>query len=185
MQKEIIEEQEEVDAMLTEGSILEPTDEQAGDIELDALLQTQAELLGIEDDLDSLLSESIALRDEAAATKGLREKLKRGGLAAAERAEIEASIRDWEARREWDTIANVAVWEKHECQCGGVNMYFSHVMHKQQHKEQSVIRYVATDKVLLDLPNLVAVQGMTTPMCPGCADREGFDLTKESLQWEA
>jgi hypothetical protein len=137
------------------------------------------------DDLDSLLDESLQLRNEAAAIANARERLKRQNIDITERRETEALIRSWEARRVWLTVANVTVWEHHVCDnCGHEHKSFSHVMHKQTHRDNGkTIRIVKADAWADGVPNLVALQEMTTPMCPDCAEEFGLDITKGEVEW--
>lgn len=137
--------------------------------------------------LDDLLSESLAIRDEAQATKAMREKLKRGGMPAAERAEIEAKVREWEARKEWLPVATVAVFEHMSCDCGYFSETFSHVMHKQTHRQKSnLTRYVQATTVLPDLPQLVAKQHHEVSICAECATEKGWNLEQAiDIEWEA
>lgn len=141
--------------------------------------------------LDALLSESIAIRNEGEATKAMRKKLAAGGMQPTERAEIEAKVREWEARKEWLPVANVAVFEHMTCECGFYSETFSHIMHKQTHREKrdlsgnSLVRYVQAT-VMLNAPKLVAKQYHEVSICAECAGGKGFDLENAvAIEWEA
>ncbi len=137
------------------------------------------------DELEELLSESINLKNEDARIKADRALLKRrGGVSAEDRAETEARVRAWEARRVWEALANVTVFEKHNCACGSVHKVFSHSMQQQRHREQpGTTRLIKTDEFLLNLPNLVAMAEFDVPMCADCAESKGVDITKEDFEW--
>lgn len=179
-----MQQQHEVSATLDEGFPL--TDHEIMDIteegEEDDLSEDEkdelAELLAASlpppssdlDDLDALLDESVALRDEAASMKSARDRLKRGNLPREDRLETEALIRSWEARRVWETLSEVAVWEKTECACGAVHLNFSHLMHQQRHRHQpGTTRLIKADEWDEALPTIVAHQELTVPICVACA----------------
>lgn len=143
--------------------------------ELDDLLDQS---LARSDDLDDLLRESVKMSDEDKAIKFLREKQKRGGLTKAERDEDEARIRDWESRREWDTKANVGVFNKTLCSCGGFAITWSHLMHMQHHKTSKVTRNVRATVEVAAVPNLIAYQVITVDCCEECARDKGWDLSQ-------
>lgn len=143
--------------------------------ELDDLVTESVNAL---DDLDALLNESVKMSDEDKAIKFLREKQKRGGLTKEERAEDEARIRDWESRREWDTKANVGVFNKTVCTCGGQSITWSHLMHMQVHKEKKVTRNVRATAQVAAMPNVIAHQVITVDCCEECAEVKGWDLSQ-------
>lgn len=143
--------------------------------ELDALLEESTKR---EDDLDELMAESLKLTEEEKAVKFLREKQKRGGLTKAEREDDEARIREWEAKREWDTKANIGVFNKAVCTCGNVSITWSHLMHMQVHKEKRVIRHVRAKVEVAALPNQIAYQVVTVDCCIDCARDKGWDLNQ-------
>jgi len=138
-------------------------------------------------DLDELLSESLAIRDEANLNKVLREKLKKGRMSSEEKQETEAKIRKWESRHVWDTVANVAVFEHVSCKCGYYNEVFSHVMHKQVHKhEAKTTRLIVADTIVPDVPKIAARQTSDVDICSECAATEGWDMeSTEVIEWRA
>jgi hypothetical protein len=137
------------------------------------------------DDLDALLQESVALREEEQATRKLREDLKKGRMSKAEKEETERKIREWEARRVWNTLANVLVWDRIVCDCGHEVLVFSHLMHMQEHREIAANRTVIAEETVPGLPNLIAKQTIEVPVCECCAAGKGFDLKREDMAWVA
>lgn len=145
--------------------------------DLDQLLH-ESQSISLDNELDALLGESVKLREEEAAVKFLREKSKKGGLSKAERDEDEARIRAWETKMEWDTKANIGVFNKTVCTCGSATLTWSHLMHAQVHKEKKVTRTVrATAQVAL-LPNQIAHQVIAVEACADCAATKGWDLNQ-------
>lgn len=138
-------------------------------------------------DLDDLLAESISIREEAKAVGDNREKLKRQNLKPDERAEIEAKVREWEARNLWTPVAVVAVFERVMCSCGYFTDAFSHMMHKQVHKHQKqTTRLIRDDEVPGNLPRIVARQVAEVEICAECADTKGWNLNEaEEIEWQA
>lgn len=137
------------------------------------------------DPLDELLSESLAEVAEQRATKDARERLKRGGATATQRAEDEERIRRWEALHEWKAVANVAQFERHKCACGRQQTIFRQLMTRQVHRHLKVVRWQQAETTLADLPNEIVVQKWETPMCTYCADTRGFDFKTQSVkEWE-
>lgn len=138
-------------------------------------------------ELEALLSESIAIRNEVAQAKALRSKLARGGMAPSEKEETEAKLREWEARKEWTTIANVAVFERMTCDCGFYSETFSHILHKQTHRQKAgLVRWVQAKTIHADLPKLVAKQCHEVSICAECASDKGWDLENAvEIEWEA
>ena len=129
------------------------------------------------DDLEALLGEAKAAERDAREAKDARERVKRGGLTPAQRAEDEARLREWEARHEWRAVANVAQFERHRCACGRQQTIFRQLMQKQQHRHlRDSVRYVQVDAQIAALPNEILVQKWNTPMCTECAPRVGFDF---------
>lgn len=146
--------------------------------ELDDLLAESIEPVSILDELDALLQESIKAVEEEAAIKFLRAKQKRGGVSKEERDADEARIREWEARREWDTKANIGVFNKTECSCGSMTLTWSHLMHEQVHKEKRVTRSVRATAQIATLPNVTAYQVISVEACTACAGSKGWDLSQ-------
>lgn len=129
------------------------------------------------DDLEALLGEAKAAERQAHEVKEARERVKRGGLTPAQRAEDEARLREWEARNEWRDVANVALFERHRCACGRQQTIFRQLMRKQAHRHlRDSARYVQADAQLAALPQEILVQKWNTPMCTECSPCMGFDF---------
>lgn len=136
--------------------------------------------------LEALLGESMAIKAEDSAAKALQEKLKRQNLSKADREETERLVRAWQARVEWRTTANVAVFEHVSCECGFYSEAFSHFMHNQTHRHNArQKRLVVADELDASLPKEVAIQTSSVPVCGECAERKGWFLHKPSHEWEA
>jgi hypothetical protein len=138
-------------------------------------------------DLDDLLTESLAIRDEAQATAGMREKLKRSNLSGDERREIEAKVREWEARNLWNPVATVIVFERVICSCGCYYETFSHMMNKQAHKHnRDTTRLIIADTINDKLPKMKAFQVQDVDICTECSTEKGWDLeSMEEIEWQA
>lgn len=136
-------------------------------------------------DLEALLGESLAAKradDEGAA---LRKRLKLSTLSKAEREATEALVRAWEARKEWRTVANVAVFERVYCDCGCYTEAFSHFMHRQKGRvNTSLERFIVADTLEAAMPKEVAFQNCQVPICGECAPKEGYDMEHPVKEWE-
>lgn len=143
------------------------------DNELDSLLAESVEGL---DPLDALLAESMETVKQNKEAKLARERLKRGGQSAAQIAEDAERIRQWELAHEWTIVANVAFWERHECDgCGHHQTIFRQFMHRQVHNRMAKTeRWVEADKMSAEHPSETLVQKWSTPMCPRCCEQQGF-----------
>jgi hypothetical protein len=177
----------ELDAATTDALIdaLLPSTTQAND-EGDAVAKELAEVEEI-DALELLLQESLQPAREKATLKAAREKMARGGLSKAERADIESKIREWESKLEWDMQANVATYLQQTCLgCDNITSIFTGLMHRQTHKTvRQTQRWVAARVELAAYPNEVAVQRTTAPMCCLCGDDRGYAWAKQYFIGEA
>lgn len=144
-------------------------------------------------DLDDLLAESMQAVAEDRGIARHRAMLARKNISSAEREELEAKVREWEARRLWETLAHVAVFYRQACACGQVHIHFSHMMLHQKHRtdpfaqrwvKETVFADTQTRREIANLPNKVAFQNTHVPMCHVCAETAGFDLNGEALNWE-
>ena len=151
--------------------------------ELDPPTITMGEGAGLPDldDLDSLLNESVKLRDEAREAKAAADRLKRryasgSGRTAEEVAEDEARVREWELRHNWEATANIALWERHRCvNCGRQQTIFRQMMLKQRHRVfPDTVRWQQTDETVDGLPAENLVQKWEVGMCTNCAGEFGF-----------
>lgn len=137
------------------------------------------------DDLNALLGEAMAATKETEQAKLARERLKRGGLSAAEREADAARIADWEARHEWRAEANVALFVEITCEtCNTYSTSFSHFMQRQVHRHlRDSQRWTTVDNCKADLPNEVVLQKKLTAMCDECAPAKGW-LLESATTWE-
>lgn len=138
------------------------------------------------DPLEALLAESMAGAKEAAAAKAARERLKRGGQSAKDKAEDEERIRRWELANEWRTVANVALFERHRCACGRQQTIFRQLMERQENRHlRGSHRWQKVKATRPDLPCEIAVQKWETPFCTHCSGDAGFDFqTCRVTEWE-
>jgi len=159
-----------------------PVPVDAGDDELEALL-AETTAADDSDPLESLMSESMAQRREEAEARESRERLKRGGLSSAERKADAERIAAWEARHEWEGVANVATFTRHRCMCGAEHMIFTGLMQRQVHRHLKMSqRWTAVDAAKADLPNEVAIRTSQSPVCKECALGKGWDLAT-ATEW--
>lgn len=171
----------------TGNPVADDFDDLEAELEQEALPRNQ----GFVDDTFSELDELLATKIHEAAEKSTlqskvaqaRERLKRGGTSAAERAEDLARIARWEALYEWKDDANVALYHRFTCACGAHNTVFEAMMRRQQHRHlRDSRRWVKAETWLPDLPNEVAVRKTSTPICPRCSESKGFDF-RNVTEW--
>lgn len=145
----------------------------------DAVATEQAEEDPLLDPLDELLAESLAPIKAKMELKNLRAQLART-VSARERLEIEAKVREWEARVEWDSQATVALFTRQACMsCCSVTATFSGLLTRQQHRVQKTsMRWVSTTAPDGKLPRETAYREQASPMCYLCAPTvHGFPTT--------
>jgi len=166
--------------------------------ELTAMLKPEqdAETTPIDEliDLDQLLKESVQAQDADRNIARSRKLLARKDLPQFEREDLEQRVAEWEARKYWETLSNVAVFHKQHCSCGAVHRFFSHMMYHQQHRTDKHCQRWTKATQFVDsqtrlqvaaLPTKVAYQNTVTPVCHECAAGAGYDLdAKDSLSWE-
>ncbi len=145
------------------------------------------------DDLDALMAESIALREEDNAGKAYRELLKRGGMSKEDRRDIEAKLQEWESKREWQTLANVALFRVVTCACGQVHTVFGGMYYRQKHRTQITTTRLVAAKIAANgeakpdaaPANEVIHEEIAVPMCAVCASAHGFQLsTSTKAVWQ-
>ena len=143
------------------------------------------------DDLDSLLSESVALRNDEREAKAARERLRKrasgSGRTEAEIAADEARVQEWEMRNNWQATANVSLFEKHKClNCGRAQTIFRQLMLKQQHRVfPNTVRWQQVDETTPELPCEIQVQKWEVGMCTNCAGEFGFDFQHVAVsEWQ-
>lgn len=122
-------------------------------------------------DLNALLSESVATRDEAQRVKDQRKLLASGKLTGAERQSTEALIRSWEIRKEWIAVASTQMFSQQTCTaCGGVHHHFIGLYQKQVSKVSKVFRWIKSDEVAnkgLDVE--AKLEESFAPVCADCS----------------
>lgn len=132
------------------------------------------------DDLESLFAEAVGIAKETAEAKKSRERIKQGGLSAAERAADAERIRLWELKHEWVATANVAAFEEHVClACDTAHRIFTSLMIRQRHRNlnNGAMRWQTVAVATPGLPNEVAIRRIEHGMCEDCADTNGWDLS--------
>lgn len=140
-------------------------------------------------DLNAAIADQIKLKADAAAAKIARDRVKRGGPAAAGLlAEDLARIADWEARHEWKAEANIALFERETCTtCETVSERFVQFMRLEAHRHlRDSHRIVRAANADAGLPNRVYVQPRLVAMCPDCAEAKGWLLANaHEVDWTA
>lgn len=168
-----IESREELEELLSQ-SIAAPNDED------DAVAEKQ----GVEDEgepldtLDALLAESIAELEGKRKLRELRQRAVKPGLSTRERQEIEAKVREWEARIEWQDEANVALFTRQLCaHCGTVAFPFNSMLRRQSHKTvKSSMRWITVEDLNPHLPREAVLRDRTVPFCQVCAEDSNWRL---------
>lgn len=158
------------------------TEQDAGDDEEEGIYEDAAD--ASLSDLDALLKESVATRNETVAAKAAKERLRKGGQSARERAEDQARLTAWEAAHEWVNRANVAYFERTVCQCGAVTQLFIGLMQRREHRHlRATMDWKAAATSLAGLPNEVAHRTRQVGMCAECASVKGW-ATEVAYAWE-
>lgn len=142
-------------------------------------------------DLESLLMESVAIRDEEREAKAAQERLRKrsgSGRTPEEIAEDEARVREWELKHQWEATAAVALFEKHKCtNCGRSQTIFRQLMLKQKHRQfADTWRWQQVDQIPEDsqLEAEIQVQKWETGMCTLCSHEFGFDFKQAKVsEW--
>lgn len=152
------------------------------EVSLDELLEESVAAAGGMS-LDDLLEESMTSVREATQAKAARDRVKRGGQSAAERAEDMARIAAWEAAHEWKAEANVALFHNFNCKCGVRTSVFEGLFTRESHKVLSVSqRWRRVEASQANLPNEVAFRDIEKPMCTDCAESKGW-ATNNAYHW--
>ena len=135
--------------------------------------------------LDDLLSESLGSVKETAAAAAARKRLARGGLSQAEREADAQRIREWEAKHEWEDVANVALFRVYECGCGSSYKIFEGMYRRQLHRhlKHGAQRHLACELADAKLPNETAIRTSEVEVCGKCLASKGWDLTN-AAEWE-
>jgi len=128
--------------------------------------------------LDDLLAESMTEKRKADEVKAGRVAIAKGGISKADSDAIQASIRSWEAKREWIPKAAVVMFSRQQClSCGSYHTQFLGWYQRQQHRSSSIQRWIAsikpTDSKLLRESKY---KDSHTEMCEDCAEAIGFEV---------
>ena len=135
------------------------------------------------DDLNALLADSLESEREKVEAKAARERKKRGGLSQTERIEDEARIAAWEARHEWEDIANVGQFRRYDCACGQHHTVFEQLMVRQRHRYlRDSFRWQQQAASQMALPSETVLRLTEVPVCGSCMDSKGWDFT-HSTEW--
>lgn len=138
-----------------------------------------------DDDLAALLEESLADKREGDALKAARDRQRKGGSSSKQIAEDLLLVRSWEAKHAWQAEAVVAVFERHECgNCRAHQTIFRQFMLMERHRRlAATVHYIQLEEERPELPQRVAVQKWTTPMCVRCHGEFDFQFTN-LIEWE-
>lgn len=146
-----------------------------------AIVAAEVKTLG---DLDDLLAESMTLREDRNAGKGLREKLARA-KDHAEAQETELLLRAWEAKYEWRTKAECVVFHQQQCTCGSVHTHMAGVYFHQTHRsDPHAQRWIsASDNIAKalenghsDLEKQSYFEAKYVTVCADCAQSQGYPM---------
>lgn len=131
-------------------------------------------------DLDSLLTESVALRDKAATAKKAQAAQARGfsGYSPKEAQEANAIVANWDREQNWIPVQDIAVYHAYTCDCGNRTVIFHRFMQRQDHKRTSARRWETVEEISESLPRASAFQEFTTTMCTACAHEYEFEEEK-------
>ena len=166
--------------------VIKPTKAEVEELdeELEGLLvpETAGSDEGDFSDLDALLGEAMAERNDAQKVVDARKKAKGGFGLSAEDAE---RVRQWELRKEWLPVSNTAIFKRYVCACGFHSTVFEGLFLEQRHRHSShANRWTAAEASRANLPNDTAIRVKSIPMCQRCAESKGFSL-KTDIIWEA
>lgn len=130
-------------------------------------------------DLDALLSEAKAERQEKTLQREVRARQARQQLTPEDLLRLAA----WEAAQ-WTRVANVALFETQICECGFEHNLFTGLFAEETHKSlhNGERRWVPAESALKDLPNIVRKRIKFVAMCDICALEKGWD-TNVYQEW--
>jgi len=154
---------------------------QTSDSPLDILEDLNADLaltMAKDSILEDLLTESMVDKRRADDVKAARFTLSKGGLPQADRDHIQATVRSWEAKREWQPQAAVVMFARQQCQsCGQFHTQFLGYFQRQTHRTTKADRWIASikpqDTLLLRESKY---QDSHAEICEDCAEHLGFDV---------
>ena len=151
------------------------------DSPLDILEDLNADLAltsGSDFSLDDLLAESMADKRKADEVKGARVAVAKGGLSQADKDALTASIRSWEAKREWHPQASVVMFARQQCLgCGQFHTQFLGWFQRQKHRTSQIERWIPSIKPHDDkLARESKYQDSHAEVCEDCAEHLGFEV---------
>lgn len=153
-------------------------DELTADLEAS---QGQAPATADFDDLEADLAQALSNKREADAVKQARERAKSRYGNTPDDLE---RIRRWELAREWQAVANVALFRRYTCSCAAHFTVFEGLMLEQSHRTQRTSnRWTRADAAQGDLPNKTALRHSEVAACQACASPKGWDLSSTDLIW--
>ena len=137
-------------------------------------------------DLDELLKEAVAAQAEKTAGERYRKALKSPGLSQTEVAEIQAKLREWEDRREWNSVAETALTIKTYCTtCRSWTSSFGGFFKHQVHRDKKQLeRWLAIPRPQGGLPKERAVRKVEEKHCLCCLPLRGFGEDTVEVIWE-
>lgn len=161
--------------------------------ELNALIAEDPELLATDSepenpfaDLDDLLESAVKAQAEKSAGERYRRALKAPGISPTEAAEITAKLREWEDRREWDSVAETALILRVFCKtCRTTKEQFGGFFKHQHHRtSRGLERWLSIPKPQGGLPKERAYRVVTEAHCPACLPLCGFGESTPAVIWE-
>jgi hypothetical protein len=157
------------------------------DIEEDSLEQllTQPAAAGSSDstadvfsDLDNLLSDALQLQGGKAKARAYRQRLANGFYTLAEKAEMEAYVRQWDVQREWRPQADAVMFDTEVCtHCGRSHSHFVGYFERQRHRETAIDRWLSSTNPVgrgSRLPKERKVEIRQVPVCIECCAEGGY-----------
>ena len=137
-------------------------------------------------DLDDLLAEALAAQAERTAGERYRKALKSPGLTREEAAEIQAKLREWEDRREWNSVAETALTIRTYCAtCRTTTDSFGGFFKRQTHRsKKDLTRWLAIPKPQGGLPRERALRRVEEKFCLHCLAARGFGKDVAEVVWE-
>lgn len=137
-------------------------------------------------DLDDLLAESMQTARESAEVRAAQARQRLGKQSKVEQAADAARIAAWQARNDWASVAQVAMFETVVCKhCDSATTIFTGLFVKQQGRNNpSNTRWMppSHDLPLAGLPKRTAIREREVAWCSTCIGEQGFNFDEpESL----
>ena len=139
-------------------------------------------------DLDGLLAESMAERSMSELIKEKRKLLaSHKYMSEAERTAIQQQVRDWEAKREWEPVADVVLFTRQMCNnCGAFHHSFQGYYQQQRSRNSKIDRWIKSTKPTIEglgkeipLPRESKYEDSIVDLCHTCGDQLGWLLEEE------